>query len=235
VRQYILDNVAMWLSEFHVDALRLDAVHALHDTSDTHLLTEMADRVQALSEELERPLVLIAESDLNDPVMITARNAGYGIDAQWDDDVHHALHALLTGERQAYYVDFGPLSVLAKVLTHAFFHTAPTPPSAAPTTESPLIVRTHRLPVRGLLTEPRPGWQQGYGDRLAALTSPGKLKVGAVVLLTSPFTPMLWMGEEWATRTRWPFFTSHPSLTSPKPPEREGWRSSLAMVGTRLR
>jgi maltooligosyltrehalose trehalohydrolase len=211
VRQYILDNVAMWLSEFHVDALRLDAVHALHDTSDTHLLTEMADRVQALSEELERPLVLIAESDLNDPVMITARNAGYGIDAQWDDDVHHALHALLTGERQAYYVDFGPLSVLAKVLTHAFFHDG---------TYSTFRGADHGKPVD---RENTPGYRfvvclqnhdqvgnRAYGDRLAALTSPGKLKVGAVVLLTSPFTPMLWMGEEWATRTRWPFFTSHP-------------------------
>jgi maltooligosyltrehalose trehalohydrolase len=211
VRQYILDNAAMWFAEFHIDALRLDAVHALHDESETHLLAEMSARVEALSKSLGRPLVLIAESDLNDPVMITSRPAGYGLDAQWDDDVHHALHALLTGERQAYYVDFGPLSVLAKVLTHAFFHDG---------TYSTFRGTDHGKPVD---RENTPGYRfvvclqnhdqvgnRAYGDRLSELTSPGNLKVGAVLLLTSPFTPMLWMGEEWGTTTRWPFFTSHP-------------------------
>jgi maltooligosyltrehalose trehalohydrolase len=211
VRDYILDNVAMWFSEFHVDALRLDAVHALHDESATHLLAEMSERVEQMADTLGRPLILIAESDLNDPVMITPRNAGYGLDAQWDDDVHHALHALLTGERQAYYVDFGPLSVLAKVLTHAFFHDG---------TYSTFRHADHGKPVDRQHT---PGYRfvvclqnhdqvgnRAYGDRLTELTSAGKLKVGAVLLLTSPFTPMLWMGEEWAAGTRWPFFTSHP-------------------------
>src|SRR5450631_4832310 len=212
VREYILDNALMWLSEFHLDALRLDAVHALHASSDIHLLTELSTRVGALSAELGRPLVLIAESDLNDPIMFTDRaRGGYGLDAQWDDDVHHALHALLSGERQGYYSDFGSLSVLAKVLTKAFFHDG---------TFSRFRGRNHGKPVD---TEHTPGYRfvvclqnhdqvgnRAAGDRLPQITSPGMLKVGATLLLTSPFTPMLWMGEEWAAGTPWPFFTSHP-------------------------
>ena len=212
VREYILQNAAMWFSEFHFDALRLDAVHALHDDSKQHILSELSERVELLSETLGRPLLLIAESDLNDPVIITPRaDGGFGLDAQWDDDVHHALHALLTGERQAYYVDFGSLSVLAKVLTSAFLHDG---------TFSTFRGRTHGKPVdrrsiRGyrfvafLQNHDQVG-NRAAGDRLSELTTPGLLKVGAVLLLTSPFTPMLWMGEEWAASTRWPYFTSHP-------------------------
>jgi maltooligosyltrehalose trehalohydrolase len=212
VREYILQNAEMWLSEFHFDALRLDAVHALHDDSKKHILTELSERVALLSENLGRPLALIAESDLNDPVMITPRSeGGFGLDAQWDDDVHHALHALLTGERQAYYVDFGPLSVLAKVLTCAFMHDG---------TFSTFRGRTHgravdRRSIRGyqfvvcLQNHDQVG-NRAAGERLSELTSTGLLRVGAVLLLTSPFTPMLFMGDEWAASTRWPFFTSHP-------------------------
>ena len=212
VREYIIDNALMWLSEFHVDALRLDAVHALHDSSAVHLLAELSSRVAALSAELDRPLVLIAESDLNDPIMFTARDqGGYGLDGQWDDDVHHALHALLSGERQGYYGDFGSLSTLAKVLTRAFFHDG---------TYSSFRGRSHGKPVD---TENTPGYRfvaclqnhdqvgnRAAGDRLPRITSTGMLKVGATLLLTSPFTPLLWMGEEWAASTPWPFFTSHP-------------------------
>jgi maltooligosyltrehalose trehalohydrolase len=212
VREYILDNALMWLSEFHVDALRLDAVHALQDSSDTHLLAELSARVKALSEEMGRPLVLVAESDLNDPIMFSDRTlGGYGLDGQWNDDVHHALHALLSGEQQAYYSDFGSLSVLAKVLTRAFFHDG---------TYSSFRGANHGKPVD---TEHTPGYRfvvclqnhdqvgnRAAGDRLPQITAPGMLKVGATLLITSPFTPMLWMGEEWAASTPWPFFTSHP-------------------------
>jgi maltooligosyltrehalose trehalohydrolase len=212
VREYILANAIMWLSEFHVDSLRLDAVHALQDTSDVHLLAELSSRVKVLSAELGRPLVLIAESDLNDPIMFTDRaEGGYGLDGQWDDDVHHALHALLSGERQAYYSDFGSLSVLAKVLTRAFCHDG---------TYSSFRGRHHGKPVD---TERTPGYRfvvclqnhdqvgnRAAGDRLTRIAPPGMLKVGATLLMTSPFTPMLWMGEEWAASTAWPFFTSHP-------------------------
>jgi len=212
VREYILDNALMWLSEFHVDALRLDAVHALQDSSDTHLLAELSARVKALSVETGRPLVLVAESDLNDPIMFSDRTlGGYGLDGQWNDDVHHALHALLSGEQQAYYSDFGSLSVLAKVLTRAFFHDG---------TYSSFRGANHGKPVD---TEHTPGYRfvvclqnhdqvgnRAAGDRLPQITAPGMLKVGATLLMTSPFTPMLWMGEEWAASTPWPFFTSHP-------------------------
>ncbi|HEU5267742.1 MAG TPA: DUF3459 domain-containing protein, partial [Jatrophihabitans sp.] len=158
------------------------------------------------------PLTLIAESDLNDPVVITPRDSGgYGMAAQWDDDVHHALHALLTGERQGYYVDFGSLHVLAKTFTCAFLHDG---------TYSTFRGRVHGAPVD---VEHIPGSRfvvclqnhdqvgnRAVGDRLPELTSPELVQVGAVLLLTCPFTPMLFMGEEWAASTRWPFFTSHP-------------------------
>ena len=212
VRRFIVDNALMWLREYHLDGLRLDAVHALVDSSTPHVLAELSAKVDALSGELGRPLSLIAESDLNDPVMITPCAAGgYGMDAQWDDDVHHALHALLTGERQGYYGDFGSPAVLAKVWTSAFLHDGG---------YSSFRGRRHGRPVDRVRT---PGYRfvaclQNHdqvgnrvaGDRLPEITSPGLLRVGAVLLLTSPFTPMLWMGEEWAASTRWPFFTSHP-------------------------
>jgi maltooligosyltrehalose trehalohydrolase len=211
VREYIIDNALMWLSEFHVDALRLDAVHALQDESVPHLLTELSQRVDALSAVAGRPLTLIAESDLNDPIMVTPRPQGYGLQAQWDDDVHHCLHALLSGERDGYYGDFGAVSALAKALTHAFFHDG---------TYSSFRGRNHGKPVD---REHVPGYRfvaflqdhdqvgnRAAGDRLSEITPTRLLKVGAVLLLTSPFTPMLWMGEEWAASTRWPFFTSHP-------------------------
>ena len=212
MRRFVIENALMWLRDFHVDALRLDAVHALQDSSPVHVLAELSAAVDDLSVELGRPLTLIAESDLNDPVMITPRTAGgYGLAAQWDDDVHHALHALLTGETQGYYCDFGSLPTLAKVFTRAFFHDG---------TYSTFRGRNHGKPVDRAAT---PGYRfvvclqnhdqvgnRAVGDRLPELTSPGLLRVGAVLMLSSPFTPMLWMGEEWAASTRWPFFTSHP-------------------------
>jgi len=196
VRRYILDNALMWLGEFHIDGLRLDAVHALVDSSETHLLQQLATEVGRLSAKADRPLPLIAESDLNDPKLITPQTeGGYGLDAQWDDDVHHVLHAMLSGERHGYYSDFGSLPSLAKVLTRAFFHDG---------TYSSFRGRTHGKPVD---RERTPGWRfvaflqdhdqvgnRAAGNRLSELVSPGLLGVGATLLLTSPFTPMLWMG-----------------------------------------
>jgi maltooligosyltrehalose trehalohydrolase len=219
VRRYILDNALTWLRDFHIDGLRLDAVHALQDSSPTHLLEQLAIEVNELSGTVGRPLPLIAESDLNDAMLITPRaegetggqHGGYGLDAQWDDDVHHVLHAMLTGERHGYYADFGSLESLAKVFTRAFFHDG---------TYSSFRGRGHGKPVD---REHIPGWRfvvflqdhdqvgnRAAGNRLPELTSTGKLKIGATLLFSSPFTPMLWMGEEWAASTRWPFFTSHP-------------------------
>jgi maltooligosyltrehalose trehalohydrolase len=212
VRDYIIENALMWFNDFHVDGLRLDAVHALHDDSETHLLVELSTRVKQLSSTVGRPLTLIAESDLNDPIMITDQeHGGYGLDAQWDDDIHHAFHALLSGERQAYYEDFGSLAAVAKVLTRAFFHDG---------TFSTFRGRPHGKAVNRSST---PGYRfiaflqdhdqvgnRARGDRLSDIAPLPLLEVGAVLMLTSPFTPMLWMGEEWAASTPWPFFTSHP-------------------------
>ena len=123
VRRWICDNTLRWLRDFHLDALRLDAVHALVDDSSPHLLAQLADEVAELSAEVGRPLSLIAESDLNDAAMVTpTADGGLGMAAQWADDVHHAVHTFLTGERQGYYADFGSPEVLAKVLTRVFLH-----------------------------------------------------------------------------------------------------------------
>ena len=212
VRRYIIDSVLGWLRDYHVDGLRLDAVHALTDHNAIHLLEQLAVEVESLSTHLNRPLSLIAESDLNDPRLITAREAnGYGLQAQWDDDVHHVLHTLLTGERQGYYADFGSLESLETVLTGAFFHAD---------TWSSFRRRRHGRPVDraripghrfvAYLQNHDQIGNRAVGDRLSATLSPGRLKIGATLLFTAPFTPMLFMGEEWAASNPWQFFTSHP-------------------------
>lgn len=211
VRRYIIDSVLMWLRDYHVDGLRLDAVHALPDTRAVSLLEELAIEVESLSTHLGRPLSLIAESDLNDPRLITPREAGgFGLHAQWNDDAHHALHTLLTGERQGYYGDFGSLETLSDVLTGGFFHAGTWSSFRNRHHGRPLDSRVpgHRL-VAYLQNHDQIG-NRATGDRISASLSPSLLRVGAVLLLTAPFTPMLFMGEEWAASTPWQFFTSHP-------------------------
>ncbi|GAB4102399.1 malto-oligosyltrehalose trehalohydrolase [Micromonospora taraxaci] len=211
VRRYIIDSVLMWLRDYHVDGLRLDAVHALPDSRAIPLLEELAIDVESLSTHLGRPLSLIAESDLNDPRLITPREAGgFGLHAQWNDDAHHALHTLLTGERQGYYGDFGSLETLSDVLTGGFFHAGTWSSFRNRHHGRPLDSRVpgHRL-VAYLQNHDQIG-NRAAGDRISASLSPALLRVGAVLLLTAPFTPMLFMGEEWAASTPWQFFTSHP-------------------------
>ena len=214
VRRYILDSALMWLRDFHVDGLRLDAVHALHDSSPTHLLEELAVEVAALSAHQRRPLTLIAESDLNDSQLVTPREArGYGVDAQWSDDFHHAVHVALTGETDGYYADFAPLGTLAKVCERGFLHDG---------TWSSFRGRDHGAPVD---TDAMPTWrlvvcnqnhdQVGNRARGDRLSDPGKLDVdqlvcAALLTLAGPFTPMLFQGEEWAASSPFQFFTSHP-------------------------
>jgi maltooligosyltrehalose trehalohydrolase len=211
VRSYIVENALMWLREHHVDGLRLDAVHALLDRSDRHILRELAEASDALAAHLRRPLTLIAESDLNDPGLILPREAGgYGLTAQWSDDFHHALHVAVTGETAGYYADFAAPDALAKVWTRGFFHDG---------THSSFRGRDHGQPIPAavptsrLVTFAQDHDQIGNratGDRLTATLSYGRLAVAAVVNLTAPSTPMLFMGEEWGASTPWQFFTSHP-------------------------
>lgn len=211
VRRYILDNAELWLADYHVDGLRLDAVHALRDDSPRHLLAELSERVDALAERLGRPLTLIAESDLNDPVMITPReDGGYGITAQWDDDYHHAAHVAVTGETHGYYEDFASLSSLARVLRGGFFHAG---------TFSSFRDRIHGAPID---TDAVPAWRlvtftqdhdqignRAAGDRPSQYLDEASLRLDAVLAVLTPFTPMLFMGQEWGASTPWQFFTSH--------------------------
>jgi maltooligosyltrehalose trehalohydrolase len=212
VRRYVIDNALGWLREFHLDGLRLDAVHALHDTRATHLLEQLAIEVDALSTHLGRPLTLIAESDLNDAKLVTAREAGgYGLTAQWDDDLHHVLHTALTGERQGYYVDFGSLASLAKTWERVFFHAGTYSSFRHRAHGRP--VDTQRLSAHRFLCYIQDHDQIGNratGDRISATLSPGLLGVAAAMVLCSPYTPMIFMGEEWGSKAPWQFFASFP-------------------------
>ncbi|WIB66631.1 malto-oligosyltrehalose trehalohydrolase [Curtobacterium sp. MCBD17_035] len=212
VRAFVLDNVRMWFRDFHVDGLRLDAVHAIRDTTRPHVLAQMASETDAFAQWIRKPLSLIAESDLNDPIMFRPREAhGYGLTGQWSDDFHHGLHVALTGETTGYYADFAPLAALAKVLERGFLHDGtwssfrgrrhgqPIDTETAPTTA--LVVANQNHDQIG---------NRATGDRLAEHLDEAGLVVAAAVTLLGPFTPMLFMGEEFAASTPWQFFTSHP-------------------------
>ncbi|WP_199424190.1 malto-oligosyltrehalose trehalohydrolase [Actinotalea solisilvae] len=210
VRRFVIDNALRWLRDFHVDALRLDAVHALVDDSPRHLLAELADEVAALAAELGRPLSLVAESDLNDAVMVTPTDqGGLGMTAQWADDVHHALHAFLTGERHGYYVDFGSAEVLAKVLTRVFLHDGGFSTFRGRDWGAPVPEGTdgHRFVV--FAQDHDQVGNRALGDRPSERLDDAGLAASAALVLLSPFTPMLFMGEEWGARTRWQYFTDH--------------------------
>ena len=210
VRDFIIDNALRWFTDFRIDALRLDAVHALIDDSATHLLAELSDRVGELRASTGRPLRLIAESDLNDVAMVTPTSrGGLGMDAQWDDDIHHAVHAWLTGERHGYYADFGESTVLAKALTEVFVHNgtfssfrgvhwgAPVPPDVD---ARRFITFTENHDQVG---------NRGMGDRPSERLPSSLIAGGAALMLLAPFTPMLFMGQEWSASTPFPFFTDH--------------------------
>ncbi|MDI1464100.1 malto-oligosyltrehalose trehalohydrolase [Catellatospora sp. KI3] len=210
VRRYVLDNALAWLRDFHLDGLRLDAVHALRDGRAVHLLEELSVAVDALSAHLGRPLALLAESDQNDPRLVTAREAGgFGLTALWNDDVHHSLHAALTGERHGYYADYGPLRDLADALRQVFLFTGRHSTFRGRGYGRP--VDTARIPASRFLVYVQSHDQVGNraeGDRIGAALSPGLLGCAAAIVLCSPYTPMIFMGEEWGSRGPWEFFVS---------------------------
>ena len=212
VRRYILDNAAMWLRDHHVDGLRLDAVHALQDERARPLLEELGEMADAVSAETGRPVAMIAESDLNDPRLLYPRSEnGNGLRAQWSDDFHHAVHVNVSGETAGYYADFDSLGALAKVLQHGFFHDGSYSSfrgrhhgrqiNKAAVHPSALVVCSQNHDQIG---------NRAAGDRLSQTLGYGQLAVAAVATLASPFTPMLFMGEEFGASTPWQFFTSHP-------------------------
>lgn len=215
VRRYIIGCALRWMRDFHADGLRLDAVHALVDTTAIHILEELATETDWLAQQLRRPLSLIAESDLNDPRLITPRNrGGYGLTGQWADDIHHAIHTAVSGERQGYYGDFGSLATLAQTLRHGFYHAA---------TYSSFRHRRHGRPldtseetgipatrlVAYTCTHDQVG-NRALGDRPSQNLTGGQLAVKAALALGSPYTAMLFMGEEYAASTPFQFFSSHP-------------------------
>ncbi len=209
VRRFFCDNALMWLRDYHLDGLRLDAVHAYIDRSAIHFMEQINAEVHALQAETGRPYVMIAESDLNDPRLVRSREAyGYGFDAQWSDDFHHALVTVLTGDRSGYYADFGEFADLGKALSQAFVYDGEFAPSRD---------RIHGRPATNL-----PGWHFcGYsqnhdqignrakGERLEHLTDVPRAKIAAALTLLSPFLPMLFQGEEWAASTPFQYFTDH--------------------------
>lgn len=212
VRRHIIDNALMWLRDYHVDGLRLDAVHALVDHRAIHLLEELADEVQALAAFVRRPLSLIAESDLNDPRMITSRDAGgYGLTAQWSDDFHHALVANLTGDASGYYADFATFEALSKVLEQGFFHDGTT--STFRGRRHGRRLDTRSIPASRLVVCSDNHDQIGNradGARLSTRLSVPQLQIAAALTLLNASTPMLFQGQEWAASTPWAFFSSHP-------------------------
>ncbi|MEU0968787.1 malto-oligosyltrehalose trehalohydrolase [Streptomyces sp. NPDC005917] len=234
VRAYLVGSALAWLRDYRIDGLRLDAVHALCDTRACHFLEELSSAVAGLAAESGRPLFLVGESDLNDPRVITARTEhGLGLDAQWNDDFHHALHTALTGESQGYYADFAraPLAAVAKTLTGGYFHDGTYSSFRGRRHGRPLDrarVAGHRL-LGYTQTHDQVG-NRAQGDRLSATLSPGLLACAATLTLTAPFTPMLFMGEEWAAGTPWQFFTDH---TDPDLAEavRRGRRREFAAHG----
>jgi maltooligosyltrehalose trehalohydrolase len=212
VRNYILDCALRWMREFHADGLRLDAVHALVDTTAVHILEELSTETESLASELGRPLSLIAESDRNDPRLITPRDrGGYGMTAQWDDDLHHAIHTAVSGERQGYYADFGSLETLANTLRHGYFHAGTYSSFRHRRHGRPLDTAT--IPATRLLAYTLTHDQVGnraIGDRPSQNLDFGQLAVKAALVLGSPYTAMLFMGEEWGSSSPFLFFSSHP-------------------------
>lgn len=207
VRRFFVDNALSWLVDYHADGLRLDAVHALADRSAVHFLEQLAGEVAEASQRLGRPLTLVAESDLNDPRFVRSAGAGgYGLDSAWADEWHHAWHAAASGERGGYYEDFGSLELLAKALRQAWVYDG---------VWSRHRQRTHGRPPDGLSPERFVVCTQNHdqvgnraaGERSSALLSPARLKVGAGLLLTSPFVVLLFQGEEWGASTPWQYFT----------------------------
>ncbi len=210
VRRFFLDNALMWLNEYHCDGLRLDATHEFIDRSAVHIMEQLSTEVERLGNTLNKRFILIAESDLNDPKFIRPREAhGYGMDAQWSDDFHHALFTLLWNEPgRGYYDDFGSMDDLVKSIRHGFVYDG---------RYSRYRHHTHGRPVHDLSAHHFLGYIQNHdqvgnraaGERLEHLVGMDAAKVALGLTLTAPFIPMLWMGEEFAATTPFLYFADH--------------------------
>lgn len=209
VRHYFIENALQWLRDYHIDVLRLDATHAIYDNSSYPFLKELAEAVEQFSIADGRRRYLIAESDANQTRLIRPRAVGgFGLDGQWCDEFHHAVHALLTGETDGYYVDYGRLVDLAKSYENAYVYTGQ---------QSRFRGRRHGESTAGLLGAQFVVCLQNHdqvgnrmlGDRLTATCTFAQLKLAAAALMLSPFVPMLFMGEEYGEEQPFQYFVSH--------------------------
>jgi maltooligosyltrehalose trehalohydrolase len=209
VRRFLIDNALMWLRDYHIDGLRLDAVHAYVDRSAIHFLEEITGEVRRLEAAMGKHFVLIAESDLNDPRIVKAEEAGgYGLDAQWSDDFHHALFSVISGERAGYYADFGSLAQLAKSLRRVFVYDG---------NYSDYRHRNHGRQIVGLSGHRFIGFVQNHdqvgnraqGERVSHEAGVGRAKIAAALVLTAPFVPMLFQGEEFGASAPFLYFTDY--------------------------
>ena len=212
VRRFFVDNALMWLKDYHCDGLRFDAVHAFLDLSSVHFMEQLSSETERLGATLGKEFHLIAESDLNDPRVVRPREAnGYGMDSQWSDDFHHSLFALLYSPKESesgYYDDFGSLADLHKALKHAYVYDGQ---------YSGYRRRRHGRPADGLSAHHFVHFDQnhdqignrGWGERLEHLVGLDAAKVSVGLLLTAPYTPMLFMGQEWATSSPFLYFADH--------------------------
>jgi len=208
VRRFFIENALYWVTDFHIDALRLDALHAILDISPHTFLEELATSVHEQASQLNRQIYLIAENDLNDRrPLLPPELGGYGLDAQWNDDFHHSLHALLTGERTGYYQDFGHFQHLVKALKEGFVYSGE---------YSSYRQRHHGtsskdIPAHRFVVFAQNHDQVGNrmkGERLSHLVSFDELKLAAGIVLLSPFIPLIFMGEEYGEEAPFPYFTS---------------------------
>lgn len=209
VRNYFIENALYWLENYHLDGLRLDAIHAIYDLGAKHILQDIAEKVEELSQKLGRKFYLIAESDLNDVRVIRPKElGGYGVDAQWSDDFHHSLHTVLTEELRGYYQDFGTCEQLAKAYQNAFVYDWQ---------YSPFRKRYH-----GNVASDRQGNQfvvcsqnhdqignQMLGERLSDLVDFESIKLATGALLLAPYIPLLFMGQEYGEESPFLYFVSH--------------------------
>jgi maltooligosyltrehalose trehalohydrolase len=231
VRRYFCDNALMWLRDYHIDGLRLDAVHAIVDTSAVPFLEQLATEVDVLKAHLGRHLVLVAESDLNDPRIVRPWEiGGFGIDAQWSDDFHHALHSVITGEKNGYYSDFGSIRDLATAFETSYVYTG---------RRSKYRMRRHGRPPIGLTGHHFLGYVQNHdqlgnraqGDRLCHLTTVDRAKIAAALVLTAPFIPMLFPGEEFGSNSPFQYFADFSDDPALAKAVSEGRRKEFGQFG----
>jgi len=209
VRDFFIQNAMMWLDEFHIDALRLDAVHAIYDFSAKHFMEELSEEVRLLEQRAATKKILIAELDLNNPRYITPiEKGGYDMDAQWVDEFHHAVHTVLTGEKSGYYEDFGGLDMIAQSLQSSYVYTG----QYSPHRKKHFGVEPSNCSYDQFIAFIQNHDQVGNrlaGDRLSVTLSNEQLKLAAATLLLSPHVPLLFMGEEYGEKNPFLFFTNH--------------------------